>query len=399
MAHSADNPRDATRLRVAMCGTFDVRNYGDLLFPPVLRHELGQRIPGVGVECFSYYEKAPPDWPFAVSPVSRLPDLIDSFDAVVIGGGHLIRFDKEIAAGYFPPSPDLHHPTSYWLFPAMLALEANVPVIWSAVGASPELPRWGCELLREVLRGSMYISARDSATQRTLQELAGDREVLLVPDTVFGIRDLQLHKQTNGRKYVVIQATPHLTPYADSIRRLLVWLKNQQYDVVLLPISPALGDDAAILKEMAGASATAASWIDPAETVAVIANAAAVVGVSLHLSVTALAYGVPVIRPFENTLTKYQPLHGLPGVFALEKYMEQPDLVHQAIANGGDSSEEIETFCITLGRHWDRIGDIVTAPRPKRSSNLAALFQRMPFLLEEEPPVERRSFFPWRRGR
>src|SRR5512141_178395 len=116
LAHSGDNARPA----VAMCGTFDVKNFGDLLFPPVLRHELGRRIPGVEVGCFSYYEKAPPDWPFSVSPVSTLPDVIHSFDAVVIGGGHLIRFDKEIAAGYFPPSPDMHHPTSYWLFPAML---------------------------------------------------------------------------------------------------------------------------------------------------------------------------------------------------------------------------------------------------------------------------------------
>jgi hypothetical protein len=281
----------------------------------------------------------------------------------------------------------------------MLALEANVPVIWSAVGASPELPQWGCELLREVLRASTYISVRDTATQRTLQELAGDREVLLVPDTVFGIRNLQLHKQTNGRKYVVIQATPHLTPYADSIRRLLVWLKSQQYEVVLLPISPALGDDAAILRTIVGTPAEERSWSDPADTVDAIANAAAVVGVSLHLSVTALAYGVTVIRPFENALTKYQPLHDLPGVFALEKYAEQPDLVHQAIANRGERSEAIEGFCATLGRHWDRISAIVTAPQRKHSSNLAALFQRLPFLLEEEPAAERRSFLSRLRGR
>ena len=29
--------------RVAMCGTFDIKNYGDLLFPLVLRHELESR--------------------------------------------------------------------------------------------------------------------------------------------------------------------------------------------------------------------------------------------------------------------------------------------------------------------------------------------------------------------
>jgi lipopolysaccharide transport system ATP-binding protein len=391
LALFGDNARPA----VAMCGTFDVKNFGDLLFPPVLRHELGRRIPGVEVECFSYYQKAPPDWPFPVSAVSRLPDVIHSFDAVVIGGGHLIRFDKEIAAGYVPPSADMHHPTSYWLFPAMLALEANVPLIWSAVGASPELPSWGCELLREVLRGSTYISVRDTASQRALQELAGDREVLLVPDTVFGIRELHPQKQITGRPYVVVQTTPHLKPYADSIRRLLVWLRSQQYDIVLVPISPALGDDAEILREIVGASSSARSWTDPAEAVSIIANASAVVGVSLHLTITALAHGVPVIRPFENALTKYQPLHGLPGVLALEKYAEQPEAVHQAIANHGCRSGEIERFCTALGEHWDRVSAIVATPRPERSSKLAAFFQRLPFLLEDEPAAERRSLFRW----
>ncbi|HSP69558.1 MAG TPA: polysaccharide pyruvyl transferase family protein [Bryobacteraceae bacterium] len=391
MAHSGDNARPA----VAMCGTFDVRNFGDLLFPPVLRHELGRRIPGVEVECFSYYQKAPPEWPFSVSPVRTLPDVMHTFDAVVIGGGHLIRFDKEIAAGYFPPSPDMHHPTSYWLFPAMLALEANVPLIWSAVGASPELPSWGCELLREVLRASTYISVRDTDSQRAVQKLAGDREVHLVPDTVFGIRELHPQKQMVARPYVVIQTTPHLTPYADSMRRLLVWLRSQAYDLVLLPISPALGDDAGILREIVGTSSPVRSWTDPAEAVALIANAAAVVGVSLHLSVTALAYGVPVIRPFENALTKYQALHDLPGVFGLEKYAEQPERVHEAIANRGCRSEQIERFCTTLGRHWDHVSAIVTAPRQERSSKLAAFLQKLPFLLEEEPAAESRSLFRW----
>ena len=391
---SADS-QTKTRPRVAMCGTFDVRNFGDLLFPRVLRHELGKRVPDVEVECFSYYAKAPPEWPFAVSPVSGLPDRMHSFDAVVVGGGHLIRFDKEIAAGYFPPSPGMHHPTSYWLFPAMLALEANVPLIWSAVGASPELPAWGRDLLREVLRASTYISVRDAASQRAMQELAGDREVLLVPDTVFGIRDLHLEESTNGRSYVVIQATPHLMPYAESIRGLLAWLKNKQYDVVLLPISPALGDDAGLLKEIVGTDAAARSWTDPAEAVSILANAAAVVGVSLHLSVTALAYGVPVIRPFENTLTKYQPVRDLPGVYSLEKYAEQPESVHQAIANHRLPSGEIERFCAALDTHWDRVSAIVMGPRAERSSRLAALFQRLPFLLEDEPAPESRSFFRW----
>ncbi|MCU1339193.1 MAG: hypothetical protein JWO19_4774 [Bryobacterales bacterium] len=382
--------------RVAMCGTFDVKNYGDLLFPLVLRHELGQRVPGTEVECFSYYEKMPPDWPFPVSPISRLPDVVHSFDAVVIGGGHLIRFDKDVAAGYAPPSPEMHHPTSYWLFPALLALEANVPLIWSAIGASSELPPWGCELLREVLRASTYISVRDDISQKALQELAGDREVLIVPDTVYGIRNLNLEKPTSVRPYVVIQATPHLKPYAASIRELLLWLRTQQYEAVLLPISPALGDDPEILKEIVGSGAVRRMWTDPAEVVTTIANAAAVVGVSLHLSITALAFGVPVLRPFQNGLIKYQPLHDLPGVFPLERVH---DVIANTILNRGSRSAQIEGFCAALATHWERVSAIVTTRPRTHYSRLASLFQKLPFLLEksssQQPVAERHSFFRW----
>ena len=387
-----------------MCGTFDVKNYGDLLFPRVLRHELDRRIPGIDVECFSYYPKTPPDWPLPVSPIGRLPEVVHTFDAVVIGGGHLIRFDKDIAAGYAPPYPEMHHPTSYWLFPALLALEANVPLLWSAVGASTELPPWGRELLREVLRASAYVSVRDAASQRVLQEIAGDgSKVLLVPDTVFGIGDLPLESRRGEKPYVVIQATPHLKPYADSIRQLVLWLRQQQYEIVLLPVSPALGDDPEILREVVGAAAVARSWDDPAEAVTAIANAAAVVGVSLHLSITALAFGVPVVRPFQNPLLKYQAVLDLPGVFPLEAYAGGPGPAHHAILNRGPRSEQVEAFCAALAKHWDRIGALLTDPPRASSSRLASLFQKLPFLLENGPdavsaPVTRRPSL-FRRGR
>lgn len=371
-----------------MCGTFDVKNYGDLLFPLVLRHALGKRIQRVEVECFSYHPKVPPNWPYPVLPVNRLPDVIHSFDAVVIGGGHLIRFDRNVAPGYFPPSPEMHHPTSYWLFPALLAIEAKVPLIWSAVGASPELPAWGCEILREVLRASTYVSVRDAASQSVLQKLTGDREVLIVPDTVFGIRDLHPEYHNNGSHrdvgdlYVVIQATPNLKPHADSLQRLLLWLRSQKYEVVLLPISPALGDDPEILREIVGREAIARLWADPMEVVAIIANAAAVVGVSLHLSITALAFGVPVLRPFGNALSKYQAIHHLPGVIPLEEYAERSERLHHAILHRGRRSEETEAFCAALARHWDRIAAILSARSRTSSSGLASLFHRLPFLLE-----------------
>jgi len=372
-------------VRVAMCGTFDVKNYGDLLFPLALRHELGKRIPGIEVECFSYHAKTPPDWPYPVSSVSQLPEVIRSFDAVIIGGGHLIRFDKDVAPGYLPPSPEMHHPTSYWLFPALLALEANVPVLWSAVGASPDLPPWGSGLLKEVLRASAYVSVRDAPSQIVLQALGSECEVAIVPDTAFGVRDLISlggDPEHTGKPYVAIQPTHNLNEHWDALRRFVEWLRRQKYDVALVPISPALGDDAKIMMDVAGREAAVYSWGDPAKTAMTIANASAIAGVSLHMTITAVAFGVPVLRPFQKVLSKHRSAHDLPGVFSLEGYAKNPDPVHQAILTGGRRSAEMDVFYERLTGHWDRIAQIITRPASSPHSGLASLFQRLPFLLE-----------------
>ena len=362
--------------RVAMCGTFDIKNYGDLLFPLVLRHELT----AVETELFSYHAKTPASWPYAVSSITSLASRIHTFDAVVIGGGHLIRFDKEIAAGYVPPSKDFHHPTSYWLLPAMLAQAAGIPVIWSAVGASPDLPEWGRDLLRETLPASAYISVRDVSSQRQLQALADHAEVRLVPDTGFGIaRLLGTPARAVKEPYVLLQSTPHLTPQFESIKRLLAGR-----NVVLMPISPGLADQRHSLPNLGGINVEWHDWSDPLAAAALIANADAVFGVSLHLSITAMAYGVPVIRPFENPLAKYRELHNAEGIHQLESY------------TGSSLPPTYAPMVHTeaLRAHWDTIAAIIRRPRttPRKTIDAAAL-QRLPFEREPKQPGYFRRLF------
>ena len=89
--------------RIGVVGTFDVRNYGDLLFPLVAEGELRRRLGAVKVQPFSYHAKKPPDWPYAVTSVADLPEVVANLDAMLIGGGFLIRFDKDVAPDYEPP--------------------------------------------------------------------------------------------------------------------------------------------------------------------------------------------------------------------------------------------------------------------------------------------------------
>jgi SAM-dependent methyltransferase len=115
--------------QIGVCGTFDVANYADLLFPVIAESELTERLGPLTLHRFSYGAKTPPDWPYEVTSVADLPAKVRALDGMLIGGGFLIRFDKDVAPGYLPPVPRIHHPTGYWLTPALVALQHDVPVL------------------------------------------------------------------------------------------------------------------------------------------------------------------------------------------------------------------------------------------------------------------------------
>ena len=96
--------------QIGIVGTFDVENYGDLLFPLIAEAELRERLGSVTLHRFSYQARTPPDWPYAVTSIADLPRVIGDLDALLIGGGFLIRFDKDVAYGYGPPGPQIHPP-------------------------------------------------------------------------------------------------------------------------------------------------------------------------------------------------------------------------------------------------------------------------------------------------
>ena len=98
---------------IGMCGTFDVQNYGDLIFPLLARHELQQRLGDVTLRPYSYRAKDTNHWPFEVRSNADFAVDVDALDAVLLGGGDLYPTRvKNIALDYLPQNQALHHPTS-----------------------------------------------------------------------------------------------------------------------------------------------------------------------------------------------------------------------------------------------------------------------------------------------
>src|SRR2546423_15460871 len=74
-------------IAVGMAGTFDVENYGDLLFPLITAAALKRRDQRIRVAPFSVTGKSKSSWPFEVQPLDQTSTSMSVLSAMLIGGG------------------------------------------------------------------------------------------------------------------------------------------------------------------------------------------------------------------------------------------------------------------------------------------------------------------------
>ena len=262
-------------------------------------------------------------WPYDVRPLSELVANVRELDLLVVGGGHLVRFDEDVAHGYWPAEAGLHHPTAYWLMPTIVAASQGVPVAWNGLGASPDTPGWAEEILRLAVQASTYVSVRDHESAAELWRLATGARIHVVPDSGFGIRRLLPEHESDAfrrfvdaagvaRPYVIVQPSPHFEPHAERLTEALAGLQTDGLSVVVVPIGPSIGDRLELLP--AAGTVPAAGLLDrPLLVAELIARAEAVVAQSFHLTIVALTAGVAVNRIGREPHGKNALLSEFPG--------------------------------------------------------------------------------------
>jgi len=399
MSDTANRAHTSGRgLRLGIFGTFDVENYGDLLFPLLAEAELARRLGPVTLHPFSYGSKSPPDWPYAVTSLTELPAMAGGLDGVVVGGGHIIRFDQEIAPGYAPPIPAIHHPTGYWLAPMLIAIQRGTPVVWNAPGVHGAVPGWAEPLMRLAVNESRYVSVRDEPSRQALAPFAETAEINVVPDTAFGIARLVSEHQPSADflrlrdahgltdPYLVVQATPAVRDFARFVRSHQELFRS--YRVLILPASPCVGENNAALGDDLPGSVGLPTWPHPLLLAELIGQSSAVVAVSLHLSITALAFGVPVFRPAQNLsgeyASKYALLSEFDGVFPFdaEDWIEPRRFIGRLGRH--EPSPAVSVALRRLDEHWDRMTAMLrpTGESPVASEAISRFWQTVPGLLE-----------------
>ena len=378
--------------RIGIVGTFDVENFGDLLFPLVAGAELAQRLPGMTLVAYSYHRKAAPEWPYDVRSLDDLAREIETLDLLVVGGGHLIRFDKYVAEGYAPPPGlDLQHPTGYWLMPTLLAIGMGVPVAWNALGASPDTPAWAGALLRVATESSERVAVREQGSVDELERTSETADVRLVPDSVFGLPAVMPVSPTPAFErwlaecelqgpYVIVQPSPHLVGRRDEIASELRAAAALGYLVLELPISPVLGDRVGLL-DLDVATIKPTGWPEPLLLAEIIAGADAVVARSLHASIVALVSGVPVHRFRADPDPKYRILDSFEGVRLWDESATSGRLV-EGLGRTAPAADVREAQS-RLASHWDDVAWLAHRSSPgARGQHLAALIGRLTTALE-----------------
>ncbi|NWB27981.1 polysaccharide pyruvyl transferase family protein [Pseudomonas gingeri] len=388
--------------QIAIHGTFDVENYGDLLFPIIAEAELSRRLGAVQMHRFSYHAKNAAQWPYVVTSLTELPAIAHRLDATLIGGGFIIRFDKFVAENYLPPAASIHHPTGYWLTPALMAVQHGVPLIWNAPGMHcNDVPEWARPLLKRVIEQSPHVKVRDELSQATLQQLTEHGRVEVLPDTAFGLPrllDLQtpsaelsnLRNQYGlDKPYLVVHAIGGLESFLDLWRNHSAELVDLH--LLVLPIGPALGDHESALGEPLDRSVTLPFWPSPLLLAELIAHSVGVIGHSYHLAISAIAFGLPVFCSADLKNGKYTALPVYERVFQVSRDLElEPHWFAQQIGRRPLSAATRQA-AEQLHEHWDRVAELVVAGQTSKPEELNRFWQALPIQLENLQALQTES--------
>ncbi len=382
--------------RVAIWGTFDVANYGDLLFPRVFEHEMRRRLPDADIRSFAplgHLHPVPLDGGFLAEPLvpwndAYAEELADQLDLITIGGGEIIHTHDEYYELWYGGSNDVC-PSELFIEALGPEREARCPVIWHAVGIPFDLSPPEAERVRTALERRTYVTVRDDVSLARLRAAGVVNDIEVVPDSALLVdrlfpkdvlaRRLRFLRATDAypdeARPLVIQGSSGLISVVDSLAAVVrAALRDQpSVPVVLLETGPC-HDDGAFADALAARLPTRVHRVGEGATVediaAAIAQARAVACLSLHAAITAFVYGVP--HAILN-LVGYSKLEGFASIAGhgglhVTTTDDAEHALRQALAGDMPQTRPSE-LAARVDSHFDRLAELAVASAAARSGD------------------------------
>ena len=364
-------------MRIAHFGTFDVENYGDLLFPLVLERRLSD-------VCDAFVHVSPvgsvPIWQDCVPAIGYDEFLREApeVDGVVIGGGQILRASPTPLGVYDRGgvSSFVAYP-SLWLGAAYVAARDDLPLCWNAPGVPAPFDTTAARFMRWTGSVTDHVSVRDVESRRLLQKAGVEAQMGIVPDTAIEVsrlwkeeeissayEDAFAHRRRDVPKRTLAfhvnarlagEDVPVIAAHMDSICEKL------EATPVLLAIGPSHGDvetQRAVAGEMSSDPLLVDRPRSLREVAACIARSELYVGSSLHGMITACSFGRRCILISAREDHKYGGFldHLELGSWQTRSWTGAEQKIDDLLHTPADAWERaLERVAPSLDEHWEGI--------------------------------------------
>jgi GT2 family glycosyltransferase len=372
---------------LAHFGTFDVDNYGDLLFPILLE----KKMTPLGIKCVHISPTGTSSrWHDALPPVSvqEARRMGKDFTFVMLGGGNTFRADPTSLPLYASSPRATGGSMAYrtlWRSAFSVAQQRQIPLSWNAVGVPRPISSRLAPLVDWGARMSSYISVRDTQSRENLLASGVSTNICVVPDTALGIRDLwsrnELHDSYThllgttgqpipGRVLAISLKRKYITISDSDTGAALDYLANSlRATPILLALGPCHGDDETNLSVSQYMKSKPVLWVPRSlkEIGACISHAVQYVGSSLHGAITAISFGVPTVIVANEDRVPFRKFSGFLRHIGLENALF-PSWDNAATALQSRSAQSFQPLRLdaafaALDEHWRHLCDTLIMAR------------------------------------
>jgi hypothetical protein len=377
-------------------GTFDVENYGDLLYPIIFRQMLKNRDASLQIRHYSPTAgEAPQEAGFETHSLRTLFEGSAEPCTLVVGGGDILRTDWDVVASHYGTNSHVSYGglrrsigtlngfnylfrrkigrldpanfyanrfrdrwMSYRAAGPFLIDTGNLPtgssVSYLSCGVPHDFNPVERSRVKTVLDQARFIYLRDEQSAEKLRRAGVERAIHVAPDLAVTVSDqfdqegqvrrgqeiLARSGVERGRSFLCFQCNSY--PGFDEeeiIQQLRRYQEKTDSAVVLLPIGYCHGDREFLetLARRSGGALKYARACSIFDIIGIIAASDLFVGTSLHGNITALSFGVPHLLgplPVDKAGGFLHVMH-LPPELKLRSWAELNDGIDFALGLGG----------------------------------------------------------------
>ncbi len=344
--------------KIAVFGTFDVNNYGDLLFPLLVQNRLID---------YTLEFVSPTHNTTVFQDAKKVISFDDCFkknyDAILIGGGNILHLKPNNMTVYD------NRGFSYadlWIGAIKLAASLKTPSLFNAPGISQKFTDAAeINIVRDALNCANYISFREKYSKSIVKKLGLKRDIHVVPDTAFEISKMWPITTSEKDDIITINLNKRYHNPIDETAKWIDKIAGETKCIIKFLIIGGCHGDLEFTNQLSK-KLTVNHKIHISNNLKELAHCIArsrmFIGSSMHGFITALSYNTPAFLVLEEN-----PIHKFIGLFELCRLDKDSmcSSFHECFLNINKpailSNEAQLNITSKLDAHWNKIIKIINS--------------------------------------